>query len=94
MVVVSNTSPLSNLAIIARLDLLREQFGTVTIPHEVRVELGRFASGEEIAKFSRRSLNLWPELHSFFQCRIEDLSQKNSREFFKRVRPILTFDMA
>ena len=32
MLVVSNTSPLSNLAIIGRLDLLREQLRVVTIP--------------------------------------------------------------
>ena len=41
MVVVSNTSPLSNLAIIGRLDLLREQLGSVTIPPGVRIELSR-----------------------------------------------------
>lgn len=41
MVVVSNTSPLSNLAIIGRLDLLREQLGSVTIPPAVRIELSR-----------------------------------------------------
>ena len=39
MTVVSNTSPLSNLAIIRRLDLLREQFGVVLIPEAVRLEL-------------------------------------------------------
>ena len=36
---VSNTSPISNLAIIDRLDLLRERYGTVTIPEGVRAEL-------------------------------------------------------
>jgi predicted nucleic acid-binding protein len=41
MLVVSNTSPLSNLAIIDRLDLLREQLGSVTIPPGVRTELSR-----------------------------------------------------
>lgn len=41
MRVVSNTSPLSNLAIIGRLDLLREQLGSVTIPPGVRTELSR-----------------------------------------------------
>jgi len=39
MVVVSNTSPLSNLVLIGRLDLLREQLGQVTIPPGVRAEL-------------------------------------------------------
>src|ERR1017187_2984465 len=41
MVVVSNPPPLSNLAIIGRLDLLREQLGSVTIPPGVRIELSR-----------------------------------------------------
>ena len=39
MPVVSNTSPLSNLAIIGRLDLLRERYGTVLIPPAVQREL-------------------------------------------------------
>ena len=39
MTVVSNTSPVSNLAIIGRLDLLREQFLTIRIPDAVRMEL-------------------------------------------------------
>lgn len=39
MRVVSNTSPLSNLAIIGRLDLLRERYGGVFIPVAVRAEL-------------------------------------------------------
>lgn len=40
MVVVSNTSPLSNLAIIGRLGLLREQFGELFVPKGVYDELG------------------------------------------------------
>ncbi len=39
--VVSNTSPLSNLAIIGRLDLAREQLGDLIIPSTVHLELGR-----------------------------------------------------
>jgi uncharacterized protein len=39
MLVVSNTSPLSNLAIIGRLELLREQLGEVLIPPAVEAEL-------------------------------------------------------
>jgi hypothetical protein len=38
---VSNTSPLSNLAILDRLELLREQFGDVLLPGAVRTELQR-----------------------------------------------------
>jgi len=41
MLAVSNTSPLSNLAILDRLNLLREQFGSVTMPAAVRLELSR-----------------------------------------------------
>jgi len=39
MPVVSNTSPLLNLAIIGQLSLLNEQFGTILIPQAVREEL-------------------------------------------------------
>ena len=39
MPVVSNTSPILNLAIIGRLDLLRMQFDVVLIPPQVRAEL-------------------------------------------------------
>jgi uncharacterized protein len=41
MRVVSNTSPLSNLAIIGHLGLVREQLGTLLIPPAVRAELLR-----------------------------------------------------
>ena len=41
MRVVSNTSPISNLAIIDRLDVLSHQFGTIRIPEAVRRELSR-----------------------------------------------------
>jgi hypothetical protein len=39
MLVVSNTSPILNLAIIHRLELLRQQFGEVLIPPAVHEEL-------------------------------------------------------
>ena len=39
MRVVSNTSPISNLAIIGRLSLLRQRYGRVTVPPEVALEL-------------------------------------------------------
>lgn len=45
MVVVSNTSPLSNLAIIGRLGLLRDQFGSVLVPVAVRQELSKLRHG-------------------------------------------------
>ena len=39
MLVISNTSPILNLAIIGRLDLLRRQFGEILIPQAVFEEL-------------------------------------------------------
>ncbi|WIV66367.1 hypothetical protein [Natrialbaceae archaeon AArc-T1-2] len=39
--VVADTSPLLNLALIGRLDLLREQFDGVTAPEQVWNELDR-----------------------------------------------------
>jgi predicted nucleic acid-binding protein len=43
MTVVSNTSPVSNLAIIGRLSLLRIQFDHVLIPKTVDQELAQLA---------------------------------------------------
>ena len=39
MLVVSNTSPILNLALIDRLSLIKEQFGKVSIPRAVKYEL-------------------------------------------------------
>jgi|SRR5450759_2450091 len=46
MVAVSNTSPISNLSITGRLDLLRSQFTQVLIPEAVRTELERMPDPE------------------------------------------------
>jgi uncharacterized protein len=48
MRVVSNTSPISNLAVIDRLDLLSQRYGTLVIPASVAHELARLqhASGK------------------------------------------------
>jgi predicted nucleic acid-binding protein len=59
MLVVSNTSPLSNLAIIGRLDLLREQLGTVTVPPGVRAELKRLPNAEAKASLERATQADW-----------------------------------
>jgi predicted nucleic acid-binding protein len=40
---VSNTSPISNLAIIGRLNLLRSQFQEIWIPSAVHAELGQLS---------------------------------------------------
>ncbi len=39
MITVSDTSPILSLALIARLELLHELYGTITIPEAVRAEL-------------------------------------------------------
>jgi predicted nucleic acid-binding protein len=43
MRVVSNTSPVSNLAIVGRLEVLRAKYGAVVVPEAVRRELSRLA---------------------------------------------------
>ncbi len=45
MRVVSNTSPVSNLAIIGKLDILARQFGAIRIPRAVQAELERLEHG-------------------------------------------------
>src|ERR1700730_10534774 len=45
MLAVSNTSPISNLACIGRLDLLRAQFGEIWIPRAVEAELAAVPDG-------------------------------------------------
>ena len=53
MIVVSNTSPLTNLALIGRLDLLPQLYGTLTIPdavwHELVVKGVHLPSAQQIA---------------------------------------------
>jgi len=67
MVVVSNTSPLSNLAIVGRLDQLRNQFGAVLVPSAVRRELSQLrhsAAAQSLdAAFSDGWLQVTPLLH-------------------------------
>jgi uncharacterized protein len=45
MLAVSNTSPISNLACIGRLDLLRAQFGEIWMPRAVEAELADVPDG-------------------------------------------------
>jgi len=53
MPVVSNTSPIWNLASIERLDLLHEQFSDVRIPHDVWQELRVGHEYPEVARIQR-----------------------------------------
>ncbi|MBI3538052.1 MAG: DUF3368 domain-containing protein [Chloroflexi bacterium] len=49
MIVVSNTSPIINLAVVGRLDLLRQLYGTTIIPRIVHDEFVSVVKGRDIA---------------------------------------------
>jgi predicted nucleic acid-binding protein len=53
MVAVSDTSPISNLALIGRLDLLRIQFDRVWIPDAVKGELDRVPNRDAMASIEQ-----------------------------------------
>jgi predicted nucleic acid-binding protein len=59
MHVVSNTSPLSNLAVIRRLDLLRERYGRVTIPAEAWSELSALRHADALASQQQAVADGW-----------------------------------
>ena len=50
MIVVSNTSPIINLAIVSQLDLLRQLYGKVIIPSAVHNEITRIGSTQALVK--------------------------------------------
>ncbi len=59
MPVVSNTSPVLNLALIERLDLLQDQFGAVFIPPAVRAELRPESRSADAALIRRALADGW-----------------------------------
>ncbi len=59
MAVVSNTSPLSNLAIIDRLEILRGQFGQIDIPPAVQLELDRLSHPAARARLAAALQDGW-----------------------------------
>lgn len=59
MLVVSNTSPISNLAIVGRLDLLRSQFREIWIPIAVRSELDRLSHMVAVHEIQRVCEDGW-----------------------------------
>jgi len=62
MPVVSNTSPIPNLALIARLDLLREQFGNILIPEAVERELQALSNPQAKAAIAVALSQGWLEV--------------------------------
>ena len=59
MPVVSNTSPISNLAIIGHLDLIREQLGSIIIPPGVRSELHHHPDGAARSAIEKAITDGW-----------------------------------
>jgi predicted nucleic acid-binding protein len=59
MLVVSDTSPISNLAIIGRLDILRQRYGEVRIPDAVAKELTSLTRVEARKSFEAAMTNRW-----------------------------------
>jgi predicted nucleic acid-binding protein len=59
MRVVSNTSPVSNLAIIGRLELLRAKYGRVVIPQAVKEELARLSHSAGATAIQRALAEGW-----------------------------------
>lgn len=62
--VVSNTSPLSNLVIIGQLELLKEQFETVSIPKAASIELARLKNLKAQEQLLAGKKNGWLKVHS------------------------------
>jgi predicted nucleic acid-binding protein len=59
MLAVSNTSPISNLAIIGRLNLLKLQFGTLWIPSAVAGELAAHPDHVALAAIQTAIRDQW-----------------------------------
>jgi len=64
MPVVSNTSPISNLALIGRLDLLRGQFGKILIPEAVERELQALSNPQAKTAIAAALSQGWLEVQS------------------------------
>jgi predicted nucleic acid-binding protein len=59
MLVVSNTPPISNLAVIGRLNLLRSQFREIWIPGAVRSELDRLSQPAALKEIQQALQDGW-----------------------------------
>jgi predicted nucleic acid-binding protein len=59
MLVASNTSPISNLAIIGRLNLLRSQFREIRIPGAVQSELDRLSHPAALKEIQQAVQDGW-----------------------------------
>lgn len=68
MRIVSNTSPLSNLAVIGRLDLLKERYGRVFIPAGVWNELRALRHAHALAGLEQAAADGWLAVEASVQA--------------------------
>ena len=73
MLVASNTSPISNLAIIGRLDLLNGQFHEICIPDAVEAELGRLSHPPAQEKIQQALRDGWIKPRALREGRVARL---------------------
>lgn len=59
MLAVSNTSPVSNLAIVGRLQLLRSQFGELWVPPAVKLELDQLHQPDALREIQQALQEGW-----------------------------------
>ncbi len=73
MLVVSNTSPVSNLAVIGRLDLFRSQFGSIRIPEAVWAELSRLEHSGGRRAIEQACAEGWIRIHRLENSALSDV---------------------
>ena len=73
MLVASNTSPISNLAIIGWLSLLRSQFGEIWIPDAVRTELHQLRDPSALREVNQALTQGWIKPHILRDDRVARL---------------------
>ncbi len=73
MLVVSNTSPVSNLAVIGRLELLRAQFDQVLIPPAVVAEPEKLPGASARSAVNRAIEDAWLKLAQVENLRLAGL---------------------
>lgn len=80
MPAVSNTSPITNLAVIGRLDLLRQQLGSVLIPPAVHAEVLRMPDAAGLSLVQNAISEGWIELRSLASPIPDDLKALDAGE--------------
>jgi predicted nucleic acid-binding protein len=73
MLVASNTSPISNLAIIGRLHLLRSQFDEIWIPLAVRSELDQLSHQAALKEIQQAFQDGWIKLRALREDKVARL---------------------